>query len=85
MEIKMQRTKIGMIQTVKENNKNYYCLFEVLKAIGNIPTQLYNGKCKSIYVEGEVIYAHMQYFNHLLLTAFIEEEGFQKLIKGQCK
>lgn len=83
MEIKYERTPVGFIQTRERDGKKYYCLYQIMKGIGIIPSTIRSGDYKHIRIEGEITYARMCFSHNLILTAFIDESGFKKLIGGR--
>lgn len=48
MEIKYERTPVGFIQTREQDGKKYYCLYQIMKGIGIIPSTIRSGDYKHI-------------------------------------
>nr|DAH87197.1 MAG TPA: hypothetical protein [Caudoviricetes sp.] len=85
MEIKYEKTPVGFIQTREQDGKKYYCLYQIMKALGYIPDQITGKPYEGPYVSGNIIYSYMHIAHSFVLSVFIEEEGFNKLVKGRCK
>jgi hypothetical protein len=82
MEIKMQRTKIGMIQTTTYDDEVYYCLEQVLERTKRIKGINFTKPSEPIHINGKIIY-NLKWEGHsLIYSAFIEEAVFNTLIKG---